>query len=77
MAINVLEGNMAEEKQIVPPSQEEVVPSMAEATNEAVAGVEVDAADSAIKYKLQDFEGPLDLLLFLVHREMLPVQLML
>lgn len=43
MAINVLEGNMAEEKEVL--EQEN---------------------DNSIKYKLQDFEGPLDLLLHLI-----------
>ncbi len=52
VATNVLEGNMAEEKEEVQ---------------------ELSESDSAIKYKLQDFEGPLDLLLHLIKEKKMDI----
>lgn len=50
MAINVLEGDMAEEKEEV-----------------------LESSDNSIKYKLQDFEGPLDLLLHLIKEKKMDI----
>lgn len=68
MAINVLEGNMAEEKmQLQQP--EEVSASDTELEVQEVE----NQAESAIKYKLQDFEGPLDLLLHLIKEKKMDI----
>ena len=77
MAINVLEGNMAEEKQVMPLNQEEVVQTEVDTNtdlqSEDVASEIAETTDSAIKYKLQDFEGPLDLLLHLIKEKKMDI----
>lgn len=78
MAINVLEGNMAEEKQKVLNQPQTLQDENIDATNLDVAEGQADVnvtecSDASIKYKLQDFEGPLDLLLHLIKEKKMDI----
>ena len=68
---------MAEEKQVMPLNQEEVVQTEVDTNtdlqSEDVASEIAETTDSAIKYKLQDFEGPLDLLLHLIKEKKMDI----
>ena len=67
MAINILEGNMAEEKENALQQTDVAEQSVGE------NAVELETTDSSIKYKIQDFEGPLDLLLHLIKEKKMDI----